>query len=94
VVQDQLTPAVVMTAQSFGSRPVKVSSSRFCEMFLKVVSFYGEELLATRPTPKLEDYPLLAVRECLYSIFVATLCIWKPFIRTMRTRCCGDGNLR
>ena len=93
-MQDQLTPATVMTAQSCGSRSVEVSIPRSFEMFLNVVSFYGEELLATRPKPKLEDHPLSAARECLYSIIVATLRIWKPFIRTMRTRCCGDGNLR
>jgi hypothetical protein len=36
-------------------------------------SFYSEELLASRPTPKLEDRPLLAVHKCLFNIFVATL---------------------
>jgi len=30
-------------------------------------------LLAPRPTPKLEDHPLLAVRDCLFNIFAATL---------------------
>jgi hypothetical protein len=35
--------------------------------------FYGEELLAPRPTPKLEDHPLSAVRDCLFNIFTATL---------------------
>jgi len=34
---------------------------------------YGEELLAPRPTSKLEDHPLLAVCDCLFSIFTATL---------------------
>jgi hypothetical protein len=42
--------------------------------------FYAEELLATRPTPKLEDYPLSAVRDCLFNIFAATLHIWKSFL--------------
>ena len=37
------------------------------------VSFYGEDLLAPRPTTKLEDYPLSAVRDCLLNIFAATL---------------------
>jgi hypothetical protein len=27
--------------------------------------FYGEKLLAPRPTPKLKDRPLLVVRNCL-----------------------------
>jgi hypothetical protein len=40
--------------------------------------FYGEDLLASRPTSKLEDYPLSTVRDCLFSIFAATLHIWSP----------------
>jgi hypothetical protein len=40
--------------------------------------FYGEELLALRQTPKLEDHPLLAARDCLFSIFAAALHIWRP----------------
>jgi uncharacterized membrane protein len=39
--------------------------------------FYGEELLASRPTQKLEDHPLSAVCDCLFSIFAATFHIWK-----------------
>jgi len=37
------------------------------------VTGYGEELLAPRPTPKLEDQPLSVVRYCLFNIFAATL---------------------
>ena len=36
-------------------------------------NFYSEELLAPRPTPKLEDHPLSAVCDCLFNIFAATL---------------------
>ena len=39
-------------------------------MIRNVILFYGEELLAPRPTPKLEDHPLSVVRDCL---FAATL---------------------
>jgi hypothetical protein len=46
--------------------------------FPNKLTFYGEELLASRPTPKLEDHPLYAVRDCLFNIFVATLHIWRP----------------
>jgi len=35
--------------------------------------FYGKELLAPRPTTKLEDHPLSAVRYCLFNIFAANL---------------------
>jgi hypothetical protein len=35
--------------------------------------FYGEEELAPRPTPKLEDHPLSAVRDCLLNILYSQL---------------------
>jgi hypothetical protein len=48
-----------------------------------VIRFYGE-LLAPRPTPKLEDHPLSAV--CVFNIFTATLCIeGRLFISNLRT---------
>jgi hypothetical protein len=34
-----------------------------------MTSFNGEELLAPRPTPKLEDHPLSAVCDCWFNIF-------------------------
>jgi hypothetical protein len=46
---------------------------RLCECFRNKLIFYGEELLAPRPTPKLEDHPLSAVRDCLFNIFTASL---------------------
>jgi hypothetical protein len=50
---------------------------RLCIVFRNIVIFYGEELLAPRPTPKLEDHLLSAVRDC---IFAATLHIRRPFL--------------
>jgi hypothetical protein len=47
--------------------------------FRNKIIFYGEELLAPRPTPKLEDHPLSLVRDCLFNTFAATLHIWRPF---------------
>jgi hypothetical protein len=41
--------------------------------FHNKASFYGEELLAPRPTPKLEDHPLSPVRDCLFNTFAAAL---------------------
>jgi hypothetical protein len=46
-------------------------------VFRNMVIFYGEELLAPRPTPKLEDHPLSAVCDC---IFAGTLHIQRPFL--------------
>jgi len=42
-------------------------------VFCKPASFYAEELLVPCPTPKLDYHPLLAVCDCLFHIFMATL---------------------
>jgi len=39
-----------------------------------MIRLYSEELLVPHPT-KLEDHPLSAVRDCLFNIFVVTICI-------------------
>jgi hypothetical protein len=41
--------------------------------FRNKIRVYREELLAPRPTSKLEDHPLSAARDCLLNIFAATL---------------------
>ena len=56
-------------------------------VFRNSIFFYGEELLAPRPTPKLEDHHLSAVRDCLFNLFVATLPIGgRSCIRNLKTR--------
>jgi len=56
-------------------------------MLRNKVSFYGEELLAPRPTPKLGDHPLSAVCDCLFNIAAATLHIGgRSSIRYLRIR--------
>jgi hypothetical protein len=40
---------------------------------------YGEELLAPRPTPKVEDHPLSAVRDSSFSILTSTLRLLNGF---------------
>jgi hypothetical protein len=47
-------------------------------VFHKKLIFYGEELLDPRPTPKLEGHPMSAAHDYLFSIFAATLHIWRP----------------
>jgi hypothetical protein len=54
-----------------------VIGPRLCIVFRNMVIVYGEELLAPRPTPTLEDHPLSAVRDC---IFAATLHIRGSFL--------------
>jgi len=56
-----------------------------CECLLTRM-FYREGLLAPRPTPKLEDHPLSAVRDCLFSLFATTLHIGgRSSTRNLRT---------
>lgn len=44
-----------------------------------MVNFYSEELSAPRPTSKLEDQLLLAVRNCRFNIFTAIFYIRNHF---------------
>jgi hypothetical protein len=48
---------------------------RHMHPFRKKPRFYGEELLALCPAPKLRDQSLSAVRDCLFTILAATLYI-------------------
>jgi hypothetical protein len=58
------------------------SKSETFLFFHNIPSFYGEELLAHYPNPKLENHPLSAVHQCLFNTFSATLHIWRPFPST------------
>jgi hypothetical protein len=42
-------------------------------MICSTIRLYGEKFLTPRPNPKLEDHPLSAVRDFLFSIFTDTL---------------------
>jgi hypothetical protein len=61
-------------------------------LFRNIIIFYGEELLAPRPTPKLEEHPLSAVRDSLFNVFAATLHKWRPFLHPQPedAPCSGD----
>jgi hypothetical protein len=55
------------------------SSLRPFVTFHTKLTFYGEELLASHPTTKVEDQQHLSdVGNCLFNIFGATLYIWRP----------------
>jgi hypothetical protein len=51
-------------------------SSFVTKLFL--FSFLCAELLAPRQIPKVQDHPLSSGRDCVFSIFAATLHIWEP----------------
>jgi len=56
-------------------------------VFLYKVFFYREGLLAPRQTPKLEDHPSSAFRDCLFNLSAATVLIGGRYsIRYLRTR--------
>jgi hypothetical protein len=45
---------------------------------LQQAVFIGEELLAPRPNPQLEDHTFSDVHDCLLNIFIAILHFWRP----------------
>jgi hypothetical protein len=61
----------------------------FVVTWLIILSAY---LLARRPTPKLEDHFLSAVRDCLFNTFAATLHNWRTFLHPLPedVPCRGD----
>ena len=61
-------------------------------MFRSMAFLEGEELLAPRPTTKLEDHPYSIVRNCLFNKLAATLYIWSPFLHPQLEDApyCGD----
>jgi len=59
-----------------------------------VYFFYGEGLLAPRPTPKLGEHPLSAVRDYLFNTFAATLHIWRSSQGIVLIGYCTSTNCR
>ena len=53
--------------------PSTPGSTKWLWTFRNKIRFYGEALLALRPTPQLDDHTLSAVRDCLFNIFAATV---------------------
>jgi hypothetical protein len=48
-------------------------SPRIIYKFRRRLVFHGEVLLASRPTPNIEDNFLSAARDCLFNIFADTV---------------------
>ena len=65
----------------------KYQSPRQVFIFRNRASVYGEEMLAPRRTPKLEDHPMSAVRDWLFIVFAAPLHNGgRSSVRNLRTR--------
>jgi len=62
------------------------------EVFRNIVSFWGENLLETRPNTTQDDNHLTSVRHCTFNIFAATLHVCRPFLHHQREEapCRGD----
>ena len=73
-------PAVSILSALTASHQRISSSPKPCETCRNILSFHCEELLAPRPTPKLEEHPLSAIHDYLLNIFAATLHTWRPFL--------------
>ena len=65
-------PSDLITSHIMSYRKISLGW-RHMHPFRKKANFYGEELMALRPTPKPENHPLSAVRDYLFNIFTTTL---------------------
>jgi hypothetical protein len=63
-------------------------SLRPCEVFCNIISFYGEELLASCQTPKLEDRPC-RMSVTAYSIYLQLPSISGGWSSNCNLRTCG-----
>jgi hypothetical protein len=82
-------PNLMSLSPYFGRTKVSLSPGPrlWLWMFGDNIRLYGEELLAPRSTPKLEDHTLSAACDCLFNIFAATLhTAGRSSIRNLRTR--------
>jgi len=67
-------------------RPIPVPKLIY-DSFTTGYVFHSDELLASLPTPKLEDHTVSAVRDCLFNTFLANLHTGgRSSTRSMRTR--------
>jgi hypothetical protein len=57
---------------------LRPGNPRLFSTFRNMESFRVEELLALRPTPKMEMYPLSAVRDCVFNIYATALRFPQP----------------
>jgi hypothetical protein len=71
-IQSVSPPPPQVPLLNLGWTETSVRFQAYCVRFVTWLSFYGEEL-TPRPTLKLEDHPLSAVRDCLFNILAATL---------------------
>jgi len=79
-------PNLMLIFRCLDRTKVSVQARGKSELFV-TWQFYGKELLAPRPTLKLEDLPLSAARGCLFNIYAATLHIGgRSSIYNLRTR--------
>jgi hypothetical protein len=53
-----------------------------------ILDFYGEKWLATRSTPKLEDYPYSAARDWLFRISENHVLLFNPSGRSLKSLIC------
>jgi hypothetical protein len=59
-----------------------ITANQFCLSFFwathNSIRIYAEELLASKATAKLEDHAFSTANDCLFTIFISSLHIWKP----------------
>ena len=77
-------PPIYMQVFHVASFHLVFSLLRPCEMFCNTITFYGKELLTSRPTSMLEDNPFSAVDGYLFTI--PSISVGRSSAHNMRTR--------
>ena len=80
-VPDLMSLSLLMSCESINPDP------RQTFVFRNKTSFYAQELSTTLPSLKLEDNPLSAVRDCLFSIFLHNIALNVLHIHTFLKMC-------
>jgi hypothetical protein len=73
-IQSRVLPEKLIVVHLVKSFPAFYGT---CATLFNMLDLYSKVLLAPCPIPKLEDYLLLAVSDCLFNIYAAVLHIWK-----------------
>jgi hypothetical protein len=73
------SPPVPIQSHCFGCTEGSVRFRHLCVWFVTCFNFL-RWVVSTSSNPQAGDHPLSAVRDWLFSIFAATLHIWRPFL--------------
>jgi len=82
-----MEPKSYQCSQELTTGPYPDSILGSCLTFCNKLVFYDEELSTPHTTLQLEFHPILAVCDCLFNIYPATLHIWRMYTQSSTQGC-------